>query len=257
MSVNEGDRYLVPALLHGLAILECFEDSTTELSLAEVTRRAELPRASAFRLVQTLRRAGYLVGGASPRLLRLGEKCLSLGRGREAGKGLIETAMPILEALRDETSCSTHLAQREGHDIVYVARCAASGDERSVVDIGTRLPAHATVIGRAILSQMLTADVVGLYQEYAFPLFTSATPDDLSALVRQVEEDRNQRSLASWGYFENDIVSIASVVRDRSGNVLAALSAVCAHGRHDRALLEDYVRPCVEKAALLLSSRLV
>ncbi|MFT8675474.1 MAG: IclR family transcriptional regulator [Acetobacter sp.] len=250
------DRYIVPGLLRGLAILESFTNQTPERSLALIAREAGLPRATAFRLLHTLEAAGYVERNATRRTFRLGNRVLKLGYAALSGRNLVEIATPVLEKLRDETGCTTHLVVLAGTDVVYIARCAGPEWTGRTVTVGTRLPAHATVIGRTLLAHMALADVVRLYDGYAFPTYTDATPADLGALVAQLEADRSQRSLASWGYFEPDVASIAAPVRNRAGIAEAAVNAICPLSAYDRAELEDVVRVKVEAAADEISAAL-
>ncbi|MFS3137290.1 IclR family transcriptional regulator [Gluconacetobacter sacchari] len=250
------DRYIVPGLLRGLAILESFTKDHPERSLAVIAREAGLPRATAFRLLHTLETAGYVERNAARRTFRLGNRVLRLGYNTLSGRGLVDIATPVLERLRDATGCTTHLVVLAGTDVVYVVRCPGPGWTSNAVGVGTRLPAHATVIGRALLAHMPLADVVRLYDGYAFSTYTDATPGDLGALVAQLEVDRPQRSLASWGYFEPDVASIAAPIRNRVGIAEAAVNAICPLSAYDRAELEDVVRIRVEAAAAEISAAL-
>lgn len=245
----DGDRYIVPGLIRGLAILEGFSQNNPEQSLAAIARDTGLPRATVFRILHTLEVAGYLERNPARKTFRLGNRVLRLGYNALSGRSLRDIATPILERLRDETGCTTHLVVREGTDVVYIARCLGATRVDSLIGVGTRLPAHATVIGRTLLSHMPLPDVVRLYDGYDFPTYTDATPADLGELVAQLEADRPQRSLASWGYFEPDVASIAAPVRNRAGIAEAAVNAICSLDAYDRAVLEDVVRVRVENAA--------
>ncbi|MFT8464392.1 IclR family transcriptional regulator [Acetobacter persici] len=253
---SDEDRYIVPGLIRGLAILEGFSADNPEQSLAGITRDTGLPRATVFRLLHTLEAAGYLQRNAARRTFRLGNRVLRLGYNALSDRNLAEIATPVLERLRDQTGCTTHLVVREGIDVVYVVRCQGGTPENSLIGVGTRLPAHATVIGRTLLAHMPMADVVRLYDGYHFPTYTDATPTDLGTLVAQLEADRPQRSLASWGYFEPNVASIAAPVRNRAGIAEAAVNAICSLDAYDRAVLEDVVRVQVEAAAAEISAAL-
>ena len=55
-----GDRYVVPALQRGMQLLGQFSRNERELTGAELSRRLDLPRASVFRLLQTLEQMGFV-----------------------------------------------------------------------------------------------------------------------------------------------------------------------------------------------------
>ena len=60
MNEDKENRYTVPGLQRGLEILEAFSHENKPLSGAELSRRLNLPRASVFRLLQTLELMGFV-----------------------------------------------------------------------------------------------------------------------------------------------------------------------------------------------------
>jgi DNA-binding IclR family transcriptional regulator len=178
---------------------------------------------------------------------------LELGYSFLAGKDLIEIANPILRRLRDETQASSHLAVREGRDVVYIARFQGNTSLISAKSVGSRLPAHATAPGRVLLSALPLAEVVTLYEDYKFETYTRDTPDSMGALVTLVERDRKDHSIVSWGFYEADVASIAAPVRNSEGKVEAAISVSCPISVYDRDTFSTRIRRIVEEAAADIS----
>lgn len=70
-------KHLIPIVLRTLDVLDCFQDETTTLSLAEIIARTGVARASAFRIVKTLAHRGLLVqvpGSKRYRRVQQGQK---------------------------------------------------------------------------------------------------------------------------------------------------------------------------------------
>lgn len=250
------ERYLVPGLMRGLRILEGFSRDRQEQSIAQMAAAARLSRSTTFRLVYTLEAIGYLERVGASKTYRLGAKVLYLGYSFLAGKELVDVATPLLEKLRDDTHCSTHLVVREGTDVVYVARCSGNTQLVSGITVGTRLPAHATVTGRLILAHMPIAEVVGLYESYEFRRYTKSTISSLGQLISQLEEDRRRSSLVSWGYFDPGIASLAAPVFNRAAVVEAAVIATGPIQAYSREAFESEIRERVERAAADISRAL-
>ncbi|KCZ49259.1 hypothetical protein HY3_16080 [Hyphomonas pacifica] len=247
------DRYLVPGLMRGLSILESFNRDRQEQTMAQMAKNVGLSRSTTFRLVYTLEAIGYLDRVGSGKSYRLGTKVLELGYSFLSGRELVDVARPLLEKLRDETSCSTHLVVREGVDIVYIARCSGNTRLVSGITVGTRLPAHATVSGRTILAHMPIGDIVGLYENYEFRRYTDSTITSLGELVIQLEKDRYKSSLISWGYFEPNIASIAAPVFNRASVIEASVIATCPIETYSKDAFESEIRIKVEKTAANIS----
>jgi DNA-binding IclR family transcriptional regulator len=250
------ERYIVPGLVRGLQVLQSFTDNRQPQSAAEIARRVNLSRPTAFRLVYTLEVTGFLKRVPSTNKFELGSRVLELGYSFLAGKDLIEIADPVLRALRDETQTSTHLVVREGRDAVYIARFPATTGLISSVRVGSRLPAHATAPGRVLLAGVPLAELVALYDGYEFESYTSDTPTSLGSLIRHIEQDRLQPGVVSWGFYEPDVASVAAPVFNAAGKLEAAVSVSCPINLHAREEFEGRIRREVEAAAVAVSRSL-
>ena len=218
------ERYLVPALARGLALLECFGAGREELSLVELARGIGMTRSAAYRLVYTLAELGFLARNPERKSYRLGPRVLNLGFAYLASQELAEIARPHLEALRDRTDCSAHLAVLDGTEIVYIARYADKKALTSRISVGTRFPAHATSMGRAILAQLPADEVRRRFNGRALARFSAATPTTLKALLATLEADRARGHIVSRSNFEAGIASVAAPVFDADGAVVGAIN---------------------------------
>lgn len=218
-------KYLVPALAQGLNILALFSRDQSSLSAPEIAQKLSLPRATVFRLLHTLQAMGYLRRQDDERHFTLGPALLDRGFEYLASLDLIEVAEPVLRRLRDQTGLSTHMAVLEGRDAVYVARSAARTAMAGGVTIGTRFPAHATIMGRMLLSDCSDTELAGIFAEAPLKRFTEQTPVSLKALKALLAEDRARGYAVSQSFFEHGVSAIAAPVRDGSGRIVAAINA--------------------------------
>ena len=222
---DPADRYLVPALERGLRLLSEFSRSERELSPPELARRLQLPRTTVFRLISTLESLGFVERSADGRAVRLGLAVLRLGFEYLASLELTQLGQPLLARLCEATRVPCNLVIRDGRQIVYVAKVTPPSPLTSSVSVGTRLPAHATVLGRVLLADLSLAELRGLYPEDKLERFSSGTPAHVRALFELVQADRERGYVAGEGFFESSISTIAAPVRDHSGRVVAALGA--------------------------------
>ena len=144
---RQGDeaRYLVPGLARGLEILRLFSRERRAIAPPEMAKELGIPRSTVFRLVQTLEQMGFLERTEGGHAYRLGVAVLGLGFEYLASLEITELARPVLEQLRDDTGLTTHLVIRDGRDVVIVFKAVGRSRFTSSVNVGTRLPAHATV----------------------------------------------------------------------------------------------------------------
>jgi len=223
-------RYLVPALARGLDILALYSRERPSIGPAEMARALKLPRSTVFRLVQTLEAYRLLEREAHGNSFRLGAGITRLGFGWLASLDIAEIGRPVIEALRDRTGRSCHLAIRDGAEGVVVARagghCALTGS----FSIGSRVPAHAAVLGRMLLLDLPEAELAALFPGPALPAFSPQTPRTLAELRALLAEDRARGHAISRGHFESGVSAVAAPVRDAAGRVVGSLNATLFGG---------------------------
>ncbi|MCW5771005.1 MAG: IclR family transcriptional regulator [Rhodospirillaceae bacterium] len=247
------ERYVVPALARGLAVLECFGAGREEQTLVELARGVGMTRSAAYRLVYTLAELGFLVRHPERKSYRLGPRVLSLGFAYLASQEMAEIARPHLEALRDRTDCSAHLAVLDGTEIVYISRCPDKKAITSRITIGTRFPAHATSMGRAILAHMPADEVRRRFGDRPMARFSDATPTNLKSLQAVLESDRARGYVLSHSNFEAGIASVAAPVFDVDGAVVAAINISTPESTITPGTLEADIKDAVVATAKTIS----
>jgi DNA-binding IclR family transcriptional regulator len=214
----------------------------------------DISRSSAFRLAYTLVELGYLHRNEQTKTYRLGPRVLDLGFSFLASQELVDIAQPRLSTLRDETACSAHLGVLDGRDVVYLVRCPANRTLTSTIQVGTRLPAYASSMGRAILSFMPPDAVAQLYRGETLRPYTGQTPTTLAALRQRLDQDRRQGHVISRAAFEAGIASVAAPLFDASGSVVGAVNISTPEAADPASSLETDVLDAVLAAANDISS---
>jgi DNA-binding IclR family transcriptional regulator len=217
-TADQQDRYLVPGLARGMQVLACFTAETPRLTQAEIAARLGVTRSAVFRVVYTLAELGFLLHDPAAGAYTLGPALLRLGHGVLPARDVVPMAIPLLEALRDATGWSAHLGLLERRDVVYLLRVPARRGRPSIVHVGSRLPAHATAMGRVLLAGLADAALDALYRD-APP--RGAT---LAQIARRARGDRARGHVAHAGEFETGIASVAAPLRDAAGRVVAAIN---------------------------------
>lgn len=220
---DSAEKYTVPGLERGLRLLCEFSRHERNLSAPELAKRLDVPRSTVFRLLTTLERMGFVERGEGGRDYKLGMAVLRLGFEYLASLELTEIGRPLLERLREDIQYSTCLVVRDQRSIVYVAKSTMPAPFVSSVNVGTRLPAHATVLGRVLLQDMTLPQLRELYPEEHLKVYSDSTPKTVLDLFNLVQADRERGYVQEEGFFERGICTVAAPVRDHSGKVVAAL----------------------------------
>jgi len=217
------NRYNVPALERGLRMLCEFSRNQRTLNAPELARRLDLPRSTVFRMLNTLESMGFVERTADGYEYKLGVAVLRLGFEYLASLPLNELGQPVLERLSAQSQQPCNLVVRDGRDIVYVARVSPPSPFVSSVHVGTRLPAHATILGHVLLGDFSLSELLNLYPEERLTSFSPSTPRTVTELFDAVQVARQQDYVLGQGYFEPHISTIAAPVRDHTHRIVAAL----------------------------------
>jgi IclR family transcriptional regulator, pca regulon regulatory protein len=237
----------VQSLDRGLAVIRAFDADRRELTLSDVARITGLTRAAARRFLHSLVALGYV--RTDGRLFALRPRVLELSRSYLSVLGLPAVALPHMEELADQLGESCSMAVLDGDDIVYVARVPGQQIMTIAISVGTRLPAHATSMGRVLLAFTNNGWLDAHPRRTALERhtrFSISTPAQLAAVLTRVREE---------GYclvdqeLEEGLRSIAVPVRDARGDVVAALNVSTHAGAGDvESMRARLLRPLLDTA---------
>jgi DNA-binding IclR family transcriptional regulator len=221
----------VPGLERGIAILRLFRRDRSLLAPAEIAAELAIPRSTVHRLLGELRELGLIRRSGDGRY-GLDVGVLSIGFEYLASNDVAAMAGPVLEALRDQTNWSTHLAVRQGRSIVYLSRYASRAAVSRNVTVGSSLPAHATLMGRVLLADLEPTDLRALYADAADELDRGgpAAPHNIGDLQRLIDADRSRGYASADGFYEAGVRAVAAPVRDISLSTIAAINATAVGG---------------------------
>lgn len=219
-----GKDYSVPPVERALKLLRHIGDGNTCRNLSATASALDINRTTLIRLIHTLadnRMIEEIAHGAG---YRLGVGLISLGAQAMQGRDLVQVCQPVLADLCAQTGMSAHMGILDGRDIVYLSRETPNTHLVSNVRAGSRLPAHASSIGRAILAQMDPAMIAATLADAPLDIRTSKTPDTLAAVLAQAAEDHAAGVAWSEGNFEAGIGSCAAVILDHQGKPVGGLN---------------------------------
>lgn len=218
------DQYLVPGLVRGLELLQAFGHDNPTMRLSDLAMALGISRSSAFRLAYTLESLAFLSREPNGTTYRLTSKVLSLGFAYLGSFELVDVARPVLEKLRDRTHLSSHLAILEGDKIVHLIRLSSKTAMTSNIAVGSRRPAHATPLGRAILMESTLDRLRSIFGDGPLEVFTEQTPTDIKGLHELLVADAKRGLVVSRGSFLRSGSSVAAPIRGRDGEIVAAIN---------------------------------
>ncbi|MDQ6524562.1 IclR family transcriptional regulator [Nocardioides sp. LHD-245] len=217
----------------GLALLFAFDDAHRRLTLSELARRADLPLPTAHRLVGELVAGGALVRRTGGEYV-IARRLWQVGLLAPVETGLREVAAPFMNDLHATTRATVHLAVREGTEVLYLERLSGRASVPVVSTVGSRLPLHATGVGKVLLAHAPDEVVT-----QALARLTRITPYTITQPARLREQlDRVRRDGYATTVEEMTLGACSVAVAVPAGShVVAALGVVVPSLKRDRARL--------------------
>ncbi|HYZ00324.1 MAG TPA: IclR family transcriptional regulator C-terminal domain-containing protein [Candidatus Binatia bacterium] len=252
MSTDLGLEY-TRSVARGLQVLGCFSERRPVMTISTVATECGLTRATARRILHTLVRLGFV--SADGDYFRLTPRVLSIGYSYLSSLALPELAHPRMEQLVAAVHESSSLAVLDGCEIVYVARVATGRMSHSLT-VGTRLPAFATALGRALLACLTEDELPASLPEEPFPRFTDRTIGNGASLRDALAGVRSRGFAINDGELEEGQRSIAVPIRGARGRAEAALNVAVDAGRVSVDDLRTGILPELREAAAAIENDL-
>jgi DNA-binding IclR family transcriptional regulator len=255
--VKESPAYTVPPVERAFKLLRHIASGDTVSNMSVTARALGLSRTTLIRLISTLEAEHIIERKTDGSGYSLGLGLIGLAGQALYASDLVQAGDPIITGLSEQLSLSSHIGVLEGTDVLYVARRTPNVHLVSNVGIGSRLPAHATTMGRIMLAHKNSADLQLLYGQLPLQKFTGETPTTLQELLAQCRIDKAVGTAWSDSNFESGIASVAAVIFDRLGKVIGAINVTgpSANFTTHTGRRQD-IEQAVVGAASMISSRL-
>jgi IclR family pca regulon transcriptional regulator len=245
------DPSFMLSLARGLAVLQAFSDQRRSLTIAQISHKTGIPRASVRRCLHTLIQLGYAEADGNNFTLK--PKVLTLGYSYLSSTPLTVSAHPYLNHISRTLNESCSLAVLQDDEVLYVGRSATSRIMSVSLTTGSRLPAYCTALGRVMLAHLEPAELDSYLERVPLKAMTEKTVVSKTRLKEILAEVRQNGYAMIEEELEIGLRSIAVPVRGASGRVLAALN-VGAHAARvsSRKMTEEFL-PVLRKGAQELS----
>jgi IclR family pca regulon transcriptional regulator len=245
----------VESLDRGLRLLQTFGESAAPMTLSEIARAADLPRATARRILFTLQHGGYVASDG--KLFALTPQVLSLAGSYLRSNQIVSVLQPVLDEIAIAAQEISSLAVLDGDDVVFVARGSPTRMFTGGVDIGYRLPCFCTAVGRALLGRFGDAELKTRLASMKRDALTRETVTDPKRLLTAIIADRERGYSLVDREAEPHFRSIAVPVRRYDGAIVAAINIGAHVDRVSTAEMAKRFLPLLREGAAGVKSRLL
>lgn len=254
MQRSDNDR--VKSLEKGLRLLILLGDEKSARSLETITKLSGLNKTTCFRLLKTLQSLGFVEQEMESKRYRLGVRNISLGAVAASRLHLHKLALPYMQRLKDALGETINLGVLMGAEVMFIERLEAEHILSAHHDIGDRLPAHCTCMGKAILAFLPDEKVEAVLDQIDFSAKTAKTITSRKKLLAELESIRGEGLAYNLEELEKGLCAVAAPILDYNGHAVAALNVAFPLIRHklDKGL--EQFAPAIKEAGRELSKLL-
>lgn len=247
---------LLSSVKKALEVLDFFTAEKHELSLAEISKRMGMHKSSVYRILKTLEAANFLQWDSDSGRYSLSLKILELANRVLAHYDLRTTAGPFMEELAAKTGEIIHLSILDGREIVYLEKKGAGQVLTVATKVGGRYPAYASAMGKVLLAFLPEKQLQVVLEGTELVALTPCTITDPAQLLRELEKIRKQGYALDNEEAFPGIRCIAAPIRERGGNVIAAISATVPAQRLESERIPKLIE-LIKETASLISGRVI
>ncbi len=237
----------VESLDRGLRLLQAFGKSTGPMTLSDVARSADLPRATARRILFTLERGGFVASDG--KLFTLTPHVLTLAGAYLRSNQVVAVLQPVLDRIATTAQEISSLALLDGDEVVFIARGSPARMFSTGLEIGYRLPAFCTSVGRALLGQLNDDDLAKRLKAMKREAMTPQTVTDPKLLLKAIQADRAKGYSLVDREAEPHFRSISVPVRRYDNTIVAAINMGAHVDRVPTRELVDRFLPLLREGA--------
>ncbi len=248
------ERLYVASVEKAMRVLEAFDKSASELSIADIATRTGMGRSAAQRFVYTLCQLGYLRRHPAARLYSLSTKLVGLVGGMLSANARLQAAYPVLTQLAQETHETVSWVELDGDDIVVLGNIPSEHLASVNLPVGSRFAALPASSGQVLLSQAPPAQLHEMLARLTPAVrarFGERADDEIIALIEKAGDEGYSMTEKNLG---QGSVSISVPVYDHAGCVVAAINLSTLSLRYDFDMARRDLLPRALHAAKTLSA---
>jgi IclR family pca regulon transcriptional regulator len=245
----------VESLDRGLRLLERFGTTSGPMTLSDLARAAGLPRATARRILFTLERGGFVA--TDGKLFTLTPHVLTLAASYLRSSQVVTVLQPVLDRIATAAQEISSLSVLDGDQVVFIARGSPARVFSAGLDIGYRLPAFCTSVGRAMLGQFDDAELASRLAKMRREPTTAHTVTDPKLLFAAIIADRDKGYSLVDREAESGFRSISVPIRRYDGAIIAAINMGAHVDRISTGEMIDRFLPLLREGADSVKSMLL
>jgi DNA-binding IclR family transcriptional regulator len=226
-----------------------------EAGVSEVAAEIDVHKSTAFRLLGALEARGLVEQAGERGKYRLGFGIVRLAGAVTGRIDITQQSRPVCERLAEEIGETVNIAVLQERYAVNLYQVHGPAAVTAQNWVGQLTPLHATSSGKILLAHLPTNERTALLAESPLKKVTPHTITAKTKLEKNLAEIRESGYAWALEELELGLHAIAAPIRDRDGEVVAALSTSGPSYRFTKERLHE-LAPLLIKGAEEISHRM-
>lgn len=213
----------IQVIERALDIIELLSTQQNGIGVTEISEKTNLHKTTVHRILSSLYARNYVEKNKYGKY-KLGLKLIEIVSCHINELELLTESRPFLLELSSKYNLTSHLGVLDGYNVVYIEKLETFTNMRLYTQIGYRVPAYCSSLGKCLLSSLSEIELDEIMKDYKFERYTENTICDLKEFKKQLRNIRIQK----WAMDNQEQIvgqrCIAAPIYDYKGEVIAAVS---------------------------------
>jgi DNA-binding IclR family transcriptional regulator len=236
--------------LRVINILELLDEHPEGLTLTELSEKTDIPKSTISPIIYTLQNKNYIIVDKSSNKYKLDIKSFTLGKSYLLNLNSIDVIKKEMEDIVKICNETCQLGVLIDFDVLYLAKVDPNQPIKLVSSVGKKLPAYATALGKALLSDYSDSEIINYYKKHNLEPITKNTITDINELLKQINEVRKGKVAYDYAEINEDIGCRAVPLR-KDGKIVAAISVSFPLYRATKDRIELIEKTLLEKQTVI------
>jgi len=245
----------IQSVQRALDILSLFNGSQPQLGIVDISKLMDLPKTTTHGLVRTLAKQGFLNQDPETKRYTLGLRLYELGTSLPGTLKINQIGTELVQRLAITTGLIARIAIWDSNSMLITQSLFPTAEYYPYQQLGPRIPAYCTALGKAVLSTMIKPELVQYLTAIELTKFTSQTVTIKKQLIQELKTSEQQGYTKESEEMFLGLSCVGIPVFDHSRKAIGAISL---SGRPDILMtetLKDLV-PDLKETGMELSRRL-
>lgn len=245
----------IKSVVKAARIINMLADAGQPLSLAAMSANLGISKSTLHGIISTLVDVKFMAQDQQTGRYRLGTRLFEIGSAISSQWNVRKIAYPIIQQIVAEIGETVHMAVLDDYEVLYINKQESTSSIRIVTDVGVKLPAHCTGLGKALLSGLSRLELQFMVKNKGLSKHTESTITNFDDLWKEMKLIKSRGYAMDEQEFVEGLRCVAVPIFNHSGEIAAALSISGPVSRMRDEKIERGME-CLLKAAAEISERM-